>query len=132
MQHSVPFLSVKALCRSCSPFPSRPVSSLLLYLYPEWYVIDTMGLLISAGAAAIFGISLETGPVLILLIALAIYDAIAVYRTRHMITLAEGVLSLRVPILFVIPKQPGYSFIRDGVGELNEGWGEKCVYHRNG
>lgn len=110
-----------SILASLLPFPLAVISSLLLYLYPEWYIIDTLGLLIAAGASAIFGISLEPGPVLLLLVALAVYDAIAVYRTRHMITLAEGVLSLRVPILFVIPKRRDYSFVRDGVGEIKEG-----------
>lgn len=85
--------------------------TLLLYKYPEWYVIDLTAILIGAGAAALFGISLAIVPALILLIALAIYDVIAVYQTKHMIMLAEGMLELRVPILFIIPKRRGYSFL---------------------
>jgi presenilin-like A22 family membrane protease len=65
--------------------------------------------------ASIFGISLAILPVLLLLLLLAVYDAIAVYRTKHMITLAEGVLSQRAPILFVVPRRRGYSFIQEGV-----------------
>jgi presenilin-like A22 family membrane protease len=87
----------------------------LLYRYPEWYVIDSLGILLAAGVASIFGISLAILPVLILLLLLAAYDAIAVYRTKHMITLAEGVLSQRAPILFVVPRRRGYSFIKEGV-----------------
>jgi presenilin-like A22 family membrane protease len=94
----------------------------LLYLYPEWYVIDVMGVLISAGVASIFGISLAILPVLVLLILLAVYDAISVYRTRHMITLAEGVLDMKAPILVVVPKRMDYSFRREG---LNIGEGEE-------
>lgn len=93
----------------------------LLYLYPEWYVIDTLGILIAAGAASIFGISLGIIPVIILLVLLAIYDAISVYKTRHMITLAEGVMEMKTPILFVIPKKVSYSYIRDGIGKISEG-----------
>ncbi|MDD1669722.1 MAG: hypothetical protein LUQ67_00165, partial [Methanomicrobiales archaeon] len=56
-------------------------------------------------------------------------DAISVYRTKHMITLAEGVLSQKAPILFVIPKRRDYSFIKEGItigGEENvEGKEEK-------
>jgi presenilin-like A22 family membrane protease len=94
------------------------LATLLLYKYPEWYVIDTLGVLIGAGVASIFGVSLEVLPVVILLILLAVYDAISVYKTKHMITLAEGVIDLKTPILFVIPKKRDYSFIRDGIGKL--------------
>lgn len=87
--------------------------TILLYKFPEWYVINAIGLIIGAGASAIFGISLSILPVAILLTLLAIYDAIAVYKTKHMIDLAEGVMDLRLPILFVIPKHMKYSFIED-------------------
>jgi presenilin-like A22 family membrane protease len=93
----------------------------LLYRYPEWYVIDVLGILIAAGVASIFGVSLDILPVVILLIILAVYDAISVYKTKHMITLAEGVIDLKTPILFVIPKKRNYSFIREGIGKLGEG-----------
>jgi len=100
----------------------------LLYKYPEWYVIDTLGILIAAGVASIFGVSLDILPVIILLILLAVYDAISVYKTKHMITLAEGVIDLKTPILFVIPKRRDYSFIRDGIGKLEEGGGERAAF----
>jgi presenilin-like A22 family membrane protease len=87
--------------------------TILLYKFPEWYVINIIGLIIGAGASAIFGISLSILPVAILLALLAIYDAIAVYKTKHMIDLAEGVMDLRLPILFVIPRHMKYSFIED-------------------
>ncbi len=92
---------------------------ILLHSYPEWYVIDVLGLLLAAGVAAIFGTSLGVLPVLLLLVLLAVYDALSVYRTRHMIALAEGVLEQRAPILFIVPKERGYSFIRDGVGPVD-------------
>jgi len=92
----------------------------LLYLYPEWYVIDTLGVLISAGIASIFGISLAILPVLVLLVLLAVYDAISVYRTKHMITLAEGVLETRAPIMVVVPKRKDYSFRKEGL-QIAEG-----------
>jgi len=93
----------------------------LLVLFPEWYVIDSLGILIAAGAASIFGISLGIVPVLVLLVLLAVYDAISVYKTKHMITLAEGVMEMKTPILFVIPKKVSYSYIRDGIGKIGEG-----------
>src|SRR5688572_4920470 len=66
-----------------------------LYKHPEWYVIDTVGILVAAGTATIFGISLGIVPVIVLLAGLAVYDAIAVYRTKHMLSLADTVIELR-------------------------------------
>lgn len=79
---------------------------------PEWYVIDASGILMAIGVTAIFGVSLSILPVMILLIVLAAYDAISVYRTKHMIALADGVTQMKLPILLVIPKKKGYSFIQ--------------------
>jgi presenilin-like A22 family membrane protease len=103
------------------------IATVLLYKYPEWYVIDGLGILIGAGVAAIFGASLDVWPVIILLVLLAVYDAISVYKTKHMITLAEGVIDLKTPILFVIPKRRDYSFIREGIGKLADG-GERAAF----
>ena len=87
--------------------------TLLLYKYPEWYVIDILGVCIAAGVSALIGISLSVIPVVVLLILLAVYDAISVYKTKHMITMAEGVMDLKLPILFIIPKHRDYSFIKE-------------------
>jgi presenilin-like A22 family membrane protease len=103
------------------------LATVLLYKYPEWYVIDGLGILIGAGVAAIFGASLEILPVLILLVLLMAYDAISVYKTKHMITLAEGVIDQKTPILFVIPKRKDYSFIKEGIGKLGDG-GERAAF----
>ena len=106
-------------------FPSYPdvvlISSLILaillvivlYKYPEWYVIDISGIIIGVGAIIIFGISLGILLVLILLIALAVYDAISVYKTKHMIDLADTVMDLKLPVLLVIPKKRGYSLLKE-------------------
>jgi presenilin-like A22 family membrane protease len=87
------------------------VLSYALYKFPEWYVVDISGLLVAAGATAIFGISLSILPALVLMTVLAIYDAIAVYRTKHMVDLADSVMDLRLPILLVVPKEKDYSFM---------------------
>lgn len=80
-----------------------------LLLRPEWYVVNTVGFIVGCGAAIILGLSLGILPVLILLVALAIYDAISVYKTKHMIALAEGVVPLRLPVVFVIPKNKDFT-----------------------
>ena len=84
-----------------------------LYKFPEWYIIDISGIIVGVGAIVIFGISLGILLVLLLLIALAFYDAISVYKTKHMIDLADTVMDLKLPVLLVIPKIKNYSLIRE-------------------
>ncbi|MDQ1279277.1 MAG: hypothetical protein QG670_537 [Thermoproteota archaeon] len=85
----------------------------MIIKYPEWYVVDACGIIAGAGAAAILGISLGISLIIILLIGMAIYDAISVYKTKHMIDLADAVATLRVPMMLVIPKTKNYSLIRE-------------------
>lgn len=101
----------------------------LMLLYPEWYVVDVIGVLTAAGAAALFGVSLAVLPTLLLLVALIAYDYIAVYKTKHMLTLAEGVTDLNLPILFVLPTKLNYSYIRNKakIKELKEGERETFI-----
>jgi len=86
---------------------------LALIKFPEWYVIDICGIMVGASAITILGISLGVLLVIILLIGLAIYDAISVYKTKHMIDLADTVVDLKLPVLLVIPKIRDYSLIKE-------------------
>jgi len=86
---------------------------LLLIKYPEWYIVDSFGILMTAGIIAIFGISLSIPLILALLFILAIYDAISVYKTKHMITLADTVVGESIPLLMVAPKKKNYSFLKE-------------------
>lgn len=101
-----------------------------LIKYPEWYVIDITGIIVGTSAIVIFGISLGILLVLALLTFLAIYDAISVYKTKHMIDLADTVVDLKLPVLLVIPKVKGYSMIKEKKSlkeKLNEG-GERDAF----
>ncbi len=80
--------------------------------YPEWYLVDAVGISVAAGVTAILGISFAILPALLLLIGLAVYDAISVYKTKHMVTLADAVTTQRLPIMIVVPRHRGYSFLR--------------------
>jgi len=80
---------------------------------PEWYVIDSIGFFTAAGAIAMIGISLDIWLVIVLLIAMALYDAISVYKTKHMIDMADSILDLKLPVMFVIPKKKGYSLLKE-------------------
>jgi presenilin-like A22 family membrane protease len=92
----IPFLG------NVSVVPSLIIVILLLKR-SNWLVINIAALLLAAGITSIFGISLEPLPVIVLMVILAIYDAISVYKTKHMISLAESVTKLKLPMLFIIP-----------------------------
>ncbi|MFW5939104.1 MAG: presenilin family intramembrane aspartyl protease PSH [Halolamina sp.] len=99
--------------------PLAAVLAIALWVYPEWYVIDAAGVVMGAGAAALFGISFGILPAILLLVVLAVYDGIAVYGTEHMLDLAAGVMDLRVPVVLVIPLTLGFSILPDE-GESDE------------
>jgi len=102
------------------------LSVIAIWRYPEWYVIDLVGLPMAVGVIALLGISFGIIPMLLLLIGLAIYDFISVYKTKHMLTLAEGVSEMGLPLLLVVPKKLPYSYreqklkLRDKPGEKKE------------
>jgi presenilin-like A22 family membrane protease len=83
---------------------------IVLLKYPEWYVVDICGVLVGTGSIVMFGISLNIS---LVIVAMSIYDALSVYRTKHMIDLADTVLDLKLPVLLVIPKVRGYSLVKE-------------------
>ena len=86
---------------------------MILFKYPEWYVIDLCGVIVGTSAIIVFGISLAIWLIIILLGGLALYDAISVYKTKHMIDLADTVMDLKLPVLLVVPKIRSYSLIKE-------------------
>ncbi len=116
------FLTFLSIFYVLSPFVgalSVVIAILVVFLLikkPHWIVINFSALMLAAGITAIFGISLEPLPVIILLAILAIYDIISVYRTKHMISLAESVTTINAPMLFVIPRKDGNAYM--GVGDV--------------
>ena len=87
-----------------------------LVKYPEWYIIDLTGIVVGVGAIGLFGISLSILLVILLLIVLAVYDAKSVYKTKHMIDLADAVMDLKLPVMMVVPKIRSYSLIKETKG----------------
>jgi presenilin-like A22 family membrane protease len=83
---------------------------LALLMEPQWYVVDLVGFLAAGSLIAILGISFAILPAFILLVALMVYDAIAVYGTKHMVSLAEVVTDMKLPILLVMPDSAGYDY----------------------
>jgi len=91
---------------------------LALLMEPQWYVVDLVGFLAAGSLIAILGISFGILPAFILLIALMVYDAIAVYHTKHMVSLADVVTDMKLPILMVMPERADYDYT--GAPRLSE------------
>ncbi len=108
----IPFLTVAEY--NVASFGMAIMLTVLLYIYPEWYIVDITGILSAAGIAALFGISFSIVPALVLLVLLAIYDAISVYKTKHMITMANAGMDTKLPLMLIAPKRLDYSFIKSG------------------
>lgn len=85
-----------------------------LLLEPQWYIVDLVGFLAAGALIAILALEFAILPALVLLIGLAIYDAVAVYGTKHMVSLAEVVTEMKLPILMVMPSSPSYDYTAPG------------------
>ena len=81
----------------------------VLWVYPEWYLIDAACVAFGASAIAVFGVSMSPLPVLVLLVLMAAYDAYSVYVSEHMQSLGSGVVDLKLPMVFVVPTERGFS-----------------------
>jgi len=107
----VPTLPVAGVAAFTPAVVLAALVTVALWVHPEWYVIDAAGVVMGAGAAGLFGVNFGVLPALVLLVVLAVYDAISVYGTEHMLVLAEGVMDLKVPVVLVVPLSFSYSFL---------------------
>jgi len=82
-----------------------------LYIRPEWYVVNLVGILVGSGVVAMLGISFVPWLIIIFMVVAAIYDAWAVYKSKHMLDLADTMVNLKLPILLVAPQERNYSFL---------------------
>jgi presenilin-like A22 family membrane protease len=89
------------------------VLMVLLYLHSEWYVVNTVGVLVGSGVVVMLGVAFVPTLIIVFMIAAAIYDAWAVYKSKHMLDLADTMIGLRLPILLVAPQDKGYSFVEE-------------------
>ena len=87
------------------------VLMVLLYVHSEWYVVNTVGVLVGSGVIVMLGVAFVPTLIIFFMIAAAIYDAWAVYKSKHMLDLADTMIGLRLPILLVAPQEKGYSFV---------------------
>ena len=88
-------------------FAAPAIMVVLLIFKYEWYVVDVAGFFLSAGVASIWATIIGVWSSVLFLAVFAIYDYIAVYRTKHMISLAGTAMDSRLPMLFVFPSEKG-------------------------
>lgn len=88
-------------------FAAPAVMVILLIFRYEWYVVDVAGFFLSAGVASIWATIIGVWASALFLMVFAIYDYVAVYRTKHMISLAGTAMNSKLPMLFVFPSQWG-------------------------
>ena len=97
------YVSLAAILSTC-------VIMFALMRWPKWWLVDLCGILMGAGVTALMGISFPIAFTLVLLVLLAIYDFISVYKTKHMIVLADSVVEAKMPILLVFPMKWSYRY----------------------
>ena len=93
---------------SALPLPLRMVA---LHRYPEWWVVNSVGVMVGSGVIVMIGISFVPTLVIIFMVLAAIYDYWAVHKSKHMLELADTMIGLKLPVLLVAPKEKGYSFL---------------------
>ena len=82
-----------------------------LMIRPEWYIVNTVGVLVGAGVIVMLGVTFVPTLIVIFMVLAAVYDAWAVYRSKHMLELADTMIGLNLPILLVAPQESGYSML---------------------
>jgi presenilin-like A22 family membrane protease len=95
---------------------------ILWLVYPEWWVVTTIAILMACAGASFFGSSFSPTSVIFVLIALSIYDYVAVIRTKFMVKFAKKVMSIQLPAAITLPYSKDSSLITDGIefGEVKE------------
>lgn len=88
-------------------FAAPAIMVLLMVFKNEWYVVDAAGFFLVAGVASIWSLIIGVWASVGFLAVFAVYDYIAVYRTKHMVSLAKVAMDERLPLLFVFPGEKG-------------------------
>ena len=105
----------------------------LLFSKPNWVVVNITGLILSIGIASIWSLVLGIWFALALLVLMAVYDYISVFKTKHMVTLANVAISEKIPMLFVIPESNDFDMDsisiehREGNKALLLGFGDIAI-----
>ena len=83
-----------------------------LHKFPEWYVVNTVGVLVGSGVIVMLGIAFVPVLIILFMVLAAIYDHWAVNGSKHMLELADTMIDLKLPVLLVAPKSTDYTFLK--------------------
>jgi len=73
-------------------------------IFPQQLWMRNMTSVIAvAGAGSLIGVSLGVVPIVIFIVLLAVYDLIAVFRTKHMVTLAKAITEKNLSFTYAMP-----------------------------
>ncbi len=101
-----------------------------LFLLPLVWIHDLIILFSGAGIGAIFGLQFHWTFAIALLVILSLYDIVAVFITKHMVTLAHELIKRSCTFALIIPEhsaqfraslmtvQPGSGFLILGGGDI--------------
>lgn len=77
--------------------------SIIIWLKKPFVIFHNLFFILSsAGIGAVLGLRIQPEIIVILLLIFAIYDFIAVYKTRHMQKMAEAMIKAKAPLAFVV------------------------------
>ena len=98
-----------------------------LHRYPEWYVVNTVGLLVGSGVIVMLGIAFAPVLIILFMVLAAIYDHWAVNGSKHMLELADTMIDLKLPVLLVAPKSTDYTFLEQKEDVMEKSHDEPAV-----
>jgi len=98
------FLTLAIIFPNYGFFLAVLLIALTLWQKQNLLLVNLTLILTVVGVGAFFGASLSALPSLLLIIVLSIYDLIAVFYTKHMVTLAEKAKG-KLPFMFLIPSK---------------------------
>ncbi|MDE0707735.1 MAG: presenilin family intramembrane aspartyl protease [Candidatus Poseidoniales archaeon] len=84
----------------------------VLIRQPQWYVINTVGILVGAGTITMLGVSFVPWIIILFMVLAAVYDAWAVYSSKHMLELADTMVNLELPVMLVAPQKPAHGRVQ--------------------
>lgn len=120
------FSGTQVILRTILPSPWDLAVSILFTLIFSMganVLVHNLGIVLGVGGiAAVFGLSISINLGLALLVALSLYDIVAVYVTKHMVTMAKSMIESGAVFGFLIPLQfRGFLHSRNeaqvGIGE---------------
>jgi len=106
------------------------IVALLRFLAPKVWTQNLVIVISVAGVAAWLGLNMTLEVVISILILLSIYDVIAVYKTKHMVTMMKGLMERGVYFAIIVPEKtknllshlgtvrPGEGFMFLGTGDI--------------